>query len=112
MRNMNPRVKVYAPKENFGVFGSDLPSTFYRKDASLPAEMRYYSGMPPETMKFGTAFPGANVELIDKTTEVARGITLTAWRCEPLGPRNWKGRSPAFNRPEGFVVVVVCALRG
>jgi len=56
IRSVNPRVKVYAPKENFGVFGSDLPSTFYRKDASLPAEMRYYGGMPPETMKFGTAF--------------------------------------------------------
>jgi 7,8-dihydropterin-6-yl-methyl-4-(beta-D-ribofuranosyl)aminobenzene 5'-phosphate synthase len=31
IRNVNPRIKVYAPKENFGVFGSDLPSTFYRK---------------------------------------------------------------------------------
>ena len=71
IRNVNPRVKVYAPKENFGVFGSDLPSTFYRKDASLLAEMRYHTGMPPETMKFGTAFPGANIELIDRTTEVA-----------------------------------------
>jgi len=38
----NPKVKIYAPKENFGVFGSDLPSNFYRKDDSLPAEMRYY----------------------------------------------------------------------
>ena len=27
IRSVNPRVKVYAPKENFGVFGSDLPST-------------------------------------------------------------------------------------
>ena len=62
---MNPRVKVYVPKENFGVFGSDLPSTFYRKDTSLPAEMRYYGGTPPETMKFGIAFPGANIELIE-----------------------------------------------
>lgn len=29
---VNPRVKIYAPKEGFGVYGGDLPSTFYRKD--------------------------------------------------------------------------------
>ena len=33
---VNPAVKIYAPKEGFGVYGADLPSTFYRKDASLP----------------------------------------------------------------------------
>src|ERR1039457_237956 len=53
-------------KEGFGIFGSDLPSKFYRKDESLPAEMRYYDGAPPEIMKFGTVFPGANIVLIDK----------------------------------------------
>src|SRR5215469_18262537 len=30
---VNPGVKIYAPKEGFGVYGADLPSTFYRKDA-------------------------------------------------------------------------------
>src|SRR5579862_9468042 len=67
---VNPRVKIYAPKEGFGIFGSDLPSKFYRKDDSLPAEMRYFDGAPPEIMKFGTVFPGANIQLIDRTTEV------------------------------------------
>jgi 7,8-dihydropterin-6-yl-methyl-4-(beta-D-ribofuranosyl)aminobenzene 5'-phosphate synthase len=28
---VNPRVKIYAPKEGFGVYGADLPSTFFRK---------------------------------------------------------------------------------
>ena len=36
IRNVNPRVKVYAPKENFGVFGSDLPSTFIVKMPRCP----------------------------------------------------------------------------
>src|ERR1700736_3549256 len=40
--SVNPKVKIYAPKEGFGIFGSDLPSKFYRKDEALPAEMRYY----------------------------------------------------------------------
>src|SRR5712671_6279480 len=28
---VNPKVKIYSPKEGFGVYGADLPSTFYRK---------------------------------------------------------------------------------
>src|SRR4051794_28444171 len=42
--SVNPKVKIYAPKEGFGAYGGDLPSTFYRKDASLPPEQRYYDG--------------------------------------------------------------------
>src|SRR5580765_8906649 len=30
--SVNPKVKIYAPKEGFGVYGGDLPSSFYRKD--------------------------------------------------------------------------------
>ena len=41
----NPKVKIYAPKEGFGVYGADLPSSFYRKDSSLPSEQRYYGGV-------------------------------------------------------------------
>ena len=39
--SVNPKVKIYAPKEGFGIFGSSLPSRFYRKDESLPPQMRY-----------------------------------------------------------------------
>ena len=52
--SVNPHVKIYAPKETFGVFGSSLPSTFYRKQESLPEHMRYYDSHPPEIMNFGT----------------------------------------------------------
>jgi 7,8-dihydropterin-6-yl-methyl-4-(beta-D-ribofuranosyl)aminobenzene 5'-phosphate synthase len=54
--SVNPKVKIYAPKEGFGIFGSDLPSKFYRKDEALAAEMRYYGGTPPEIMKFGMVY--------------------------------------------------------
>ena len=112
IRSVNPTVKIYAPKENFGVFGSDLPGTFYRRDASLPAEMRYYAGAPPETMRFGTAFPGANIELIDKTTEVAPGITLIALISDAPGTKELKELSLAVNTPDGVVLVVGCAHPG
>ena len=112
LQSVNSKVRIYAPKENFGVFGSDLPGTFYRKDESLPAEMRYYSGTPPETMKFGTAFPGANIQLIDKTTEVAPGITLIALISDAPGTKELKELSLAINTPEGVVLIVACAHPG
>src|SRR5579864_389260 len=75
---INPTVKIYAPKEGFGVYGSELPSTFYRKDPSLPVEQRYYDGAPPEVMRFGSAWPGANFQLVDKSVEIGPDIHLIA----------------------------------
>jgi 7,8-dihydropterin-6-yl-methyl-4-(beta-D-ribofuranosyl)aminobenzene 5'-phosphate synthase len=57
---VNPKVPIYAPKESFGIYGADLPSTFYRKDPSLAPEQRYYNGDPPDVLRFGSAWPGAN----------------------------------------------------
>jgi len=110
--SVNPKVKIYAPKESFGIFGSDLPSKFYRKDESLPAEMRYYNGAPPETMKFGTLFPGANIQLIDKTTEVTPGITLIALVSDAPGTKELKELSLAIDTPDGVVLVVGCSHPG
>jgi 7,8-dihydropterin-6-yl-methyl-4-(beta-D-ribofuranosyl)aminobenzene 5'-phosphate synthase len=111
--SVNPKVKIYAPKDGFGgIFGSDLPSKFYRKDESLPAEMRYYNGAPPEIMQFGTVFPGANIQLIDKTTEVAPGITLIALVSDAPGTKELKELSLAINTPDGIVLVVGCSHPG
>jgi len=109
---VNPRVKVYAPKEGFGMFGSDLPSTFYRKDDSLPADMRYYDGAPPETMKFGSVFPRADIALIDKTTQVAPGITLIALVSDAPGTKELRELSLAIDTPDGIVLVVGCSHPG
>jgi hypothetical protein len=49
---VNPRVKIYAPREGFGVFGAALPGTFYRRDASLPDSMRYFEATAPAELKF------------------------------------------------------------
>jgi len=110
--SVNPKVKIYAPKEGFGIYGSDLQSKFYRKDDSLPVEMRYYDGTPPEIMKFGTVFPGANIQLIDKTTEVAPGITLIALVSDAPGTKELKELSLAIETPDGIVLVVGCSHPG
>jgi 7,8-dihydropterin-6-yl-methyl-4-(beta-D-ribofuranosyl)aminobenzene 5'-phosphate synthase len=110
--SVNPTVKIYAPKEGFGIYGSSLPSSFYRKDETLPPEMRYYSGEPPQTMTFGAAWHGAKFELIDKTTEISPGITLIALVSDAPGTRELKELSLAVNTSEGMVVVVGCSHPG
>src|SRR6202162_3642810 len=110
--SVNPTVKIYAPKEGFGIYGSSLPSSFYRKDETLPPEMRYYGGAPPQVMKFGAAWRGANFELIDKTTEIAPGMTLIALVSDAPGTKELKELSLAINTPEGLVLVVGCSHPG
>ena len=111
--SVNPKVKIYAPQDGLGgIYGSSIPSSFYRKDSSLPPEMRYYDGMPPDTLKLGKAWQDANIELIDKTTEVAPGITLIALVSETPGTRELKELSLAVNTPDGLVLVVGCSHPG
>jgi 7,8-dihydropterin-6-yl-methyl-4-(beta-D-ribofuranosyl)aminobenzene 5'-phosphate synthase len=109
---VNPNVKIYAPKENFGVYGFDLPGTFYRRAESLPAEQRYYDGAPPDTMRFGSAWPRANIELIDKTTVIAPGITLIALVSDKPTTLELKELSLAIDTAEGVVLVVGCSHAG
>jgi hypothetical protein len=48
------------------------------KNESLPEDMRYFDGRPPEVLRFGAAWPTATILLIDKPTEVAPGVRLIA----------------------------------
>ncbi len=111
--SVNPKVKIYAPHDGLGgIYGSSIPSSFYRKDGSLPPEMRYYDGRPPDILKLGRAWQDANIELIEKTTEIAPGITLIALVSETPGTRELKELSLAVNTPDGLVLVVGCSHPG
>src|SRR5436309_6524263 len=110
--SVNPKVKIYAPKEGFGVYGADLPSTFYRKDESLPPEQRYYDGRPPEVMRFGAAWPGANFQLVDKNVEITPGIHLIALVSDKPGTLELRELSLAINTAEGMVIIVGCSHPG
>jgi 7,8-dihydropterin-6-yl-methyl-4-(beta-D-ribofuranosyl)aminobenzene 5'-phosphate synthase len=109
---VNPKVTIYAPKEGFGVYGADLPSSFYRKDPSLPLELRYYNGAPPEIMRFGSAWPGANFQLVDKNTDIAPNIHLITLVSDKPGTLELRELSLAFSTPEGMVIVVGCSHPG
>jgi 7,8-dihydropterin-6-yl-methyl-4-(beta-D-ribofuranosyl)aminobenzene 5'-phosphate synthase len=111
--SVNPKVKIYAPKDGLGgTFGSSVPSSFYRKAEASPPDMRYFDGEPPEVITLGSAWQGANFELIDKTTEIVPGITLIALVSEAPGTRELKELSLALNTPDGLVLVVGCSHPG
>jgi 7,8-dihydropterin-6-yl-methyl-4-(beta-D-ribofuranosyl)aminobenzene 5'-phosphate synthase len=105
---VNPDVTIYAPQENFGVFGAELPGTFYKRNQTLPADMRYFDGMPPETLRFGSAWPEGKFTWIAENTEVAPGFHLI------ILPGLWgvdlevKEISLAFDTPDGIVLIVGC----
>ena len=106
---VNPAVKIYAPQENFGVFGAVLPGTFYRRNESLPEDMQYFDGKPPETLRFGTPWPEGNFTWITKTTEVAPGFYLIllsgTWGVDLAV----KEISLAIDTPDGIILIVGCS---
>lgn len=105
---VNPDVTIYAPQENFGVFGAELPGTFYKRNEALPTDMRYFDGSPPETLRFGSAWPEGHFTWIAENTEVAPGFHLI------ILPGLWgvdlevKEISLAIDTPDGIVLVVGC----
>jgi len=108
---VKPRVTIYSPKEGFGVYGADLPSTFYRKDPSLPPKQRYYNGSPPEVMRFGSAWPAANFQLVDKNTDIAPDIHLITLVSDRPGTLELRELSLVIT-PDGLVIVVGCSHPG
>ena len=60
----------------------------------------------------GTVFPGANIQLIDKTTELVPGITLIALVSDAPGTKELKELSLAINTADGIVLVVGCSHPG
>jgi 7,8-dihydropterin-6-yl-methyl-4-(beta-D-ribofuranosyl)aminobenzene 5'-phosphate synthase len=110
--SVNPDVTIYAPKEAFGVFGSSLPSKFYRRQDSLPNEMRYFDGHPGETLTFGTVWPTATFVTVDSTLEVAPGVHLISLVSETVGTKELRELSMAIETPRGMIVVAGCSHPG
>jgi 7,8-dihydropterin-6-yl-methyl-4-(beta-D-ribofuranosyl)aminobenzene 5'-phosphate synthase len=109
---VNPKVTIYAPKEAFGVYGADLPSSFYREDPSLAPEQRYYGGAPPDVLQLGSAWPGANFQLVDKTVEIASSIHLISLISDKPGTLELHELSLAIKTSNGMVLVVGCSHPG
>jgi 7,8-dihydropterin-6-yl-methyl-4-(beta-D-ribofuranosyl)aminobenzene 5'-phosphate synthase len=109
---VNPRVKIYAPREGFGVFGAALPGTFYRRDSTLPDSMRYFAATPPAELRFGTPWPEANFTWVDSLTEVAPGVAIVSTVSKTPGTLELRELSLAIRTPRGLVVLVGCSHPG
>jgi 7,8-dihydropterin-6-yl-methyl-4-(beta-D-ribofuranosyl)aminobenzene 5'-phosphate synthase len=109
---VNPHVKIYAPKENFGAFGSELPGTFFRRDSTLPPRMRYFNGTPAARLRFGTAWPKANFIWIDSLTEVAPGVDIISTVSQNPGTLELRELSLAIRTPDGVLLIVGCSHPG
>lgn len=110
--SVNPKATIYAPKDAFGVYGSDLPGSFYRKNDALAPQQRYYGGKPPAVMRFGTAWPGADFRLIDKTTQLAPGVHVISLVSDKPGTLELRELTLALATPQGVVLVVGCSHPG
>jgi 7,8-dihydropterin-6-yl-methyl-4-(beta-D-ribofuranosyl)aminobenzene 5'-phosphate synthase len=106
---VNPDVRIYVPKENFGVFGASLPGTFYRRDETLPAEMRYFDGAPPDTLYFGTPWPQGEFTWVTESVEVAPGFHLILLEGSWGVDLDVMEISLAIDTPNGTVLVVGCS---
>jgi 7,8-dihydropterin-6-yl-methyl-4-(beta-D-ribofuranosyl)aminobenzene 5'-phosphate synthase len=109
---INPGVRIYAPKEGFGVFGAALPGTFYRRDFTLPDSMRYFEGAAPEELRFGTPWPQANFTWVDSLTEVVPGVAIISTVSKTPGTLELRELSLALRTPQGLVLLVGCSHPG
>jgi len=109
---VNPKVQIYVPDEPWGLFARGVKNDFYRKDPSLPADMRYYGGDPPEILEAGTPWPGGNFIPVSQRTEVAPGIFILPGVSTSPGTLELKELSLAIKSPQGVILIVGCSHPG
>ena len=109
LMQINSNVQIYAPKENFGVFGASLPGSFYRKAETLQTDMRYFDGKPPEALHFGTPWPEGKFTWIHETTEVQKGFYVIHAHGDWGVDLPVKEISLAIDTPQGIILVVGCS---
>jgi 7,8-dihydropterin-6-yl-methyl-4-(beta-D-ribofuranosyl)aminobenzene 5'-phosphate synthase len=110
--HVNPTVKIYTPAEPWGPFGWAVPNSFYRKEESLAANMRYFDGNPPDMVSASTPWPQANFIRVDATTEISPGIFLVPTISQVTGTIELREISIAIRGPQGLIIVDGCSHAG
>lgn len=109
---INPKVKIYAPAELFGVFGSTLPKGFYKSVDTLPENMRYFGGEEPQAFSSGSPWPEANLVYVESKVEVVPGIFLIPTVSKVTGTLELRELTLVIDSPLGLVLVVGCSHPG
>ena len=113
----NPKVQFYAPTEP-GSFGnpihgaSPLGKLISRKVDDVPQDLHYFDGKYEDKYKVDSAWPTANITLIDKPTEVLPGFYLFKTISENKGTMELNELSLAIKTPKGLAVIVGCSHPG
>jgi 7,8-dihydropterin-6-yl-methyl-4-(beta-D-ribofuranosyl)aminobenzene 5'-phosphate synthase len=107
----NPTVPIYAPQEG-AFFKGGAPQNFFVRDASVPANMRYFDGKDPGAVRSGTPWPRGNFRIVTRTTEIFPGFFVLTTRSEKPGTREMNELSLAVRTPQGLAVVVGCSHPG
>jgi 7,8-dihydropterin-6-yl-methyl-4-(beta-D-ribofuranosyl)aminobenzene 5'-phosphate synthase len=107
----NPTVPIYAPQEG-AFFKAGGPKEFLARDPSLPAQMHYFDGKDPDTLRSGTPWPLANFQIVTSTTEILPGFFVLTTRSDKAGTREMNELSLAVRTPRGLAVVVGCSHPG
>jgi 7,8-dihydropterin-6-yl-methyl-4-(beta-D-ribofuranosyl)aminobenzene 5'-phosphate synthase len=109
---VNPTVKIYTSADPWGPFGWSAPNSLYRKDESLPANMRYFNGNSPDAITASSPWPQANFVRVDSTTEIAPGIFLVPTISQVPGTLELREISMAIRGPQGLIIVDGCSHAG
>ena len=107
----NPPVPIYAPQEG-AFFRGGAPKEFLARDASVPANMRYFDGKDPDALRSGTPWRRANFQIVTRTTEILPGFFVLTTRSDKPGTREMNELSLAVRTPQGLAVVVGCSHPG
>ena len=108
---LNPRVKIYAPNDEY--FGGPTPTAFFRDSMpSLPQQMRYFGGTPPNFVPHGSPWKQAAIERIDSVTEIAPEIRVVRNLSSTREFSETPELSLTIQTPEGQVLVVGCSHPG
>ena len=113
--SLNPGVKIYTPSEG-GAFGTPISpgllKLIHGRVESVPEELRYFNGNPPEKMSFGTPWPGANFIQIREPSEVLPGFFLFSTTSDVTGTREMNEISMAVKTQNGLALITGCSHPG
>jgi 7,8-dihydropterin-6-yl-methyl-4-(beta-D-ribofuranosyl)aminobenzene 5'-phosphate synthase len=112
---VNPSVRIYTPAEPAG-FNAPVSASVMRMIrrvvTSLPDEMRYFDGNPPDGLRSDSPWPDANFTPIREMTEVLPGFFLFSLQSDAPGQRELNEISLAIRTRKGIVLVVGCSHPG
>lgn len=108
---VNPRVVIYVPQET-SFFKASWPLGFLEREQSLPTDLRYYEGKPPQRWRSGTPWEQAHFQIVAQKTEIFPGFFLISTQSHKPGTEEMNELSLAIRTPKGLVVVVGCSHPG